>query len=76
MGPDVIVFLEPCVDHNLCLFETMEPFGIQDFMAKNAVEAFVVAVFPWAARIDLDRRYPNFSKPFLKMFGNELAAVI
>ena len=76
VGPDVIVFLEPCVDHNLCLFDTMEPFGIQDFMAKNAVEAFVVASFPWAAGIALDQRYPNFFKPFLKMFGNELAAVI
>ena len=46
VGPDVIVFLEPYVDHNLYLFDTMEPFGIQDFMAKNAVEAFVVAVIP------------------------------
>ena len=39
MGPDVIVFLEPCVDHNLCLFDAMEPLGIQGFIAKNAVEA-------------------------------------
>ena len=36
--PDVIVFLEPCVDHNLCLFDTMEPFGIQDY--KEAVKWF------------------------------------
>ena len=27
MVPDVIVFLEPCVDHNLYLFDTIEPLG-------------------------------------------------
>ena len=33
----------------------MEPFGIQNFLVKNSVEPFILAVFLTAIWIDLDR---------------------
>ena len=45
-------------------------------MAKDAIESFVVAVFPRAAWIDLDRLYANLSKPILKVLSNELSAIV
>ena len=76
MRSDLIVLPEPGIDCDLSLFGGVKPFLVEDFFSQGPVKAFVVAVFPWAAGIDLDRRYSNFSEPFLKMFGNELAAVI
>ena len=76
MGSDVIVFFEPSIDRDLRLFDTVEPFCVSGFMAKDAIEAFVVAVFPRTAWIDLDRLHTNLSKPILKVPSNELAAII
>ena len=50
MGPDVVVLAEPLVDDDLGLPGGGEPFSIQDFPAKGSIEAFVIAIFPCAAR--------------------------
>ena len=71
MRPDIIVFLEPGIDHNLRLFDVVEPFGSQNFLAKNSVESFIVAVFPRATWIDLDRFDANLFKPILKLLALE-----
>ena len=50
MGPDVVVLAEPLVDDDVGLPGGGEPFSIQDFPAKGSIEAFVIAIFPCAAR--------------------------
>ena len=76
MRSDLVVLPEPSIDCDLSLFGGVEPFRGEHFFSQGPVDALVVRILPRRARIDLDRRYSNFSEPFLKMFGNELAAVI
>ena len=45
MQHDIIVFLEPAIDHNLRLFDAVDPFIIQSFLAKNSFKPFIVAIF-------------------------------
>ena len=53
MRSDLIVLPEPNIDNDLGLFGGVEPFSVEDFFSQGAVEAFVVSIFPRAARIDL-----------------------
>ena len=76
MSSDLIVLPEPGIDYELTLFDAVEPFSIKRFSSKCSVEAFLVSILPSAAWIDLDRFNIYLSKPRLKMFGNELWAVI
>ena len=76
MGSDVIIFRWPDIDCHLRLFDAVEPLGIEDFSAQRAVEPFVVAILPGATWVDLDRRHPNPSKPFLELFSNELPTIV
>jgi hypothetical protein len=46
MRPDLIVLFEPLIDDGLCLAGCAKPFGIENFSAKRAVEAFIVSVLP------------------------------
>ena len=45
MGPNVILLVEPSIDRLLSLFDTVKPFGVEDLMTKDAIKAFVLAVF-------------------------------
>ena len=76
MGSDVIIFRWPDIDCHLRLFDAVEPLGIENFSAQRAVEPFVVAILPGATWVDLDRRHPNPSKPFLEVFSNELPTIV
>ena len=53
MRSDLIVLPEPNIDNDLGLFGGVEPFSVEDFFSQGAVKAFVVSIFPRAARIDL-----------------------
>jgi len=59
--PDVIVFFIPDVDRNLGLFDAVEPLGIEERLAQETVEAFVIAILPRATWLDLDRPYADLS---------------
>ena len=80
MSSDLIVLPEPGLDYDLSLFDAVEPLSIKPFSSKCcvgcSVEAFLISILPSAAWIDLDRFDIHLSKPRLKMFGNELLAVI
>ena len=76
MGPDVVVLAEPLVDDDLGLPGGGEPFGIQDFAAQGSIEAFVVTVLPWRARVDMDRLDADTDEPFLEDRRCELRAVV
>ena len=55
MWPYVIVLFEPHIDDDLSLIDACKPFGVQNFISQCAIEPFIVAVLPRAARVDLDR---------------------
>ena len=50
---DLVVLPEPNIDSDLGLPCGVEPFSVEYFFSQGAVEAFVVSIFPRAARIDL-----------------------
>ena len=52
---DLVVLPEPNIDSDLGLPCGVEPFSVEDFFSQGAVEAFVIPIFPWRARIDLQR---------------------
>ena len=53
MRSDLIVLPEPGIDCDLSLFGGVEPFRVENLSSKFPVEAFVVSILPWPARIDL-----------------------
>ena len=59
MRSDMVVLAEPLVDDGLGLRCRGEPFGVQYFPVQGAIEAFVIAILPWRARIDLNGLYPD-----------------
>lgn len=50
-----VVVVSPLFDDDLCLPQCVEDFAIQQFVAEFAVERLSVAVFPWAAWLDIQR---------------------
>jgi hypothetical protein len=71
-----VVFLSPSFDEHLGLPEVIEDLSIQQFVSEFAVEAFAVAVFPWAARLDVQGFHPCIFKPLAHSLGGEFRAVI
>ena len=59
--PDVIVFFKPDVDRHLGIFDAVEPLGIEERLAQDTVEAFVIAILPRATWVDLDQPYTDLS---------------
>ena len=47
-----VVAFPPLFDHHFGLGQARKDLGIQALFPERAVEAFVAAVLPWAARID------------------------
>jgi hypothetical protein len=71
-----IVFLSPSFDEHLGLPEVIEDLSIQQFVSEFAVEAFAVAVFPWAARLDVQGSHPCIFKPLAHSLGSKFRAVV
>jgi hypothetical protein len=52
MWAHVVVMLSPIFDHGLSLFQSVEDFAVQQFIAQLSVEAFAVAILPRASGLD------------------------
>jgi hypothetical protein len=65
MRPDLVILSEPDVDGGLSLSGRVEPLGVQNLLAQGSVEAFIVSVFPRAARIDPDGFDADLDEPLL-----------
>ena len=63
MRSDLVVLPEPNIDSDLGLPCGVEPFCVEDFFSQGAVKAFVIPIFPRAARIDLHWFDPKLSSP-------------
>lgn len=76
MWPGGVVVLPPRFDQDLCLAQIEEDLPRQQLVAQLAVEAFAVAVFPWRARLNVERFYADPLKPFAQSCCNELWSVV
>ena len=54
MGSDMVVLFDPAIDCGLGLAGGSEPVCIEDFVAKRAVETFVISILPWRAWVNVN----------------------
>ena len=66
----------PALDDHLGFVERVEDFAVQKLISKLRVEAFAVAVLPWAFRFVVGRSRSNGDDPFSNQFGDELRAIV
>ena len=76
MRPDMVVLFKPLIDDSLGLSGCCKPFSVEHFTTQRSVEAFVIAVLPGRAWIDVDRLDPDFGEPVFEGFGCKLRAIV
>ena len=62
MGPDCVVVLPPGFDHGLGFLERVKDLAIEQLVPQPGVEAFAIAILPWAAGLNVgegQRRLPR-----------------
>ena len=52
MRANGVVVPAPLLDDDLCFLKAVEDFAVEQRLAKFAVEALAVAIFPWTAGFD------------------------
>jgi hypothetical protein len=53
MGPDGIVFPSPSFDQHLGFLQSEKNLSVEEAIPELAVEAFIIAVLPWAPRFNV-----------------------
>ena len=76
MRPFGVVEAPPLLDEDLCLLQRIEDFHVQALVSELAVEAFAVAVFPWRARLDIERLDVQPIEPAPHGLRDKFSAVI
>ena len=76
MRPDGVVVLAPLLDDNLCFFQAVEDFAVEQFIAKLAVEGLAVAVLPWTAWFDEQGFGANLGEPVAHDLRRHLSTVV
>ena len=69
MGPDVVILMDPLCYHTLGFGQCVKDFLVQPFLSTCAVEAFLVAVFPGTARMDIDGFNLDGTQSFVQYTG-------
>jgi hypothetical protein len=54
MRTDGVIMPSPCFDQDFGLGEVIKDLVIEQFVAKRSVERFIIAVFPWRSRRDVE----------------------
>src|SRR6478735_7834826 len=68
--------LPPDFDHDLRLLQCVEDLAVQQLVAQLSVEAFAIAIFPRASRLDVGGLGSDSGDPFSESKGDELGAII
>jgi hypothetical protein len=76
MRTNVVVFLDPAIDCGLGLVRRLKPVGVQDFVAKRAVETFVISILPWRPWVNVNGLNADAFDPCLEYFEHKFWAVI
>ena len=69
---DAVVVPPPLLDHDAGLLEDVEHLAVEESIPQLRVEALVVPVLPWTARLDVGGRRSDRCDPVLNGFGDEL----
>ena len=76
MRPDRVVMLPPLLDDDLCFFQAVEDFSIEQFIAQFSIEGFAVAVLPGATGFDVQRFRSELCEPVAHDLCCHLRAVV
>lgn len=76
MGSDMVVLFDPAIDCGLGLAGGSEPVCVEDFVAKRAVETFVISILPWRAWVNVNGFNANAFEPCLEGFRHKFRAII
>lgn len=76
MGSLMIVFVEPATRYSSRLLDRIEQPPVKAAIAKDPIEALIVAILPRAARLDKVGFYTGFFQPPLDIFGDKFRTVV
>jgi hypothetical protein len=76
MWSDCVVVLSPAFNEHLCLLQCVEDLAIEQLISELAVEAFIVAVLPGAAWLDVESLDADPAEPSPNRLGGELGPVV
>ena len=65
MRADMVVMVPPLLKQNLRFFQRVESLAVQVFIPQAAIEALVIAVLPWATRLNIKGFDPQLGQPAL-----------
>ena len=66
----------PAFNDDLCFLERIEDFSVEQFITEFGVEAFTIAVLPWAARHNVSRLGTDKRNPLPQSLGDEFRAIV
>ena len=71
-----VVVCSPLLDDDLRFAQAVEYFLIETFVAELSVEAFAVAVLPWASGFDVECLRSDIGEPFAYDLGGHLRPIV
>ena len=76
MGPNRIVVLPPGFDHGLGFLERVEDLAIEQLVPQPDVEAFAIAILPWAPGFNVGGLRADRGDPVSHRLGHELGSIV
>jgi len=76
MRPIGVVMPSPGFDQDFRFAQIIEDFPRQQLVAKFGIETLAIAIFPWAARLDIERLHADLAQPIAQGRGYELRAIV
>lgn len=76
MRTDVVVVLTPGFDDDTGLGTAAKPLQRQALVAEFAIEALVVGILPWLARVDQRRLDVLLGEPLQNRVADELGSIV
>ena len=68
--------MPPVFNHDLGLLQCVEDLAVEQFVTQFTVEAFAIAVLPWASRFDVSGLGSDRSNPIPESLSDKLRAVV
>lgn len=75
MWPDRVVVAAPGLDQHPGFSKAVEDLTVEQLVAKRPIKAFVVAVFLWRARRDVERLHADLGEPCLHSGGDKFGTI-
>ena len=76
MRPFGVVMHSPLLDDDFGLLEAVEDLPVKQFIPELSIETLVVAVLPWATRLDKQGFATDLLQPVAHHLGGHFRAII